>query len=417
MSEKDNEKKNALEDDGGNKFAGPFDPAGDALSKALKKVFVLLKWVMALLVILFLFSGVRIVGSNEQALVLRFGKIRGAGEKRVLGSGLKLLLPYPIDEIVRIPVETKVNLTINSFWYPPSKRKPDSLDPVTTGYCITRSETTGGLLEGSDYGIVHSKWQLTYQIYNPELFFKNIYIEDIKPGEIYSQVAARTVNPLLRRIFESAVVTAMVNYTTNDVLFDKVAAVSEHVKRLLQQELEQIESGIKVVSVQLDDKTWPQQVDTAFLDSIKAGQLKGTLISNAETYAMTTLSETAGSVAIAEQLLEVIHNKNISEEQRELLWSQLVGNAQKKITDAIAYRGKVVQNAKANADYLTKILPEYRKHPKLVLQNIYYDAIEEVLVNADEKLIIQPTYGVKGKEIRIIISRDPKIKPKKEQEN
>ena len=118
-----------------------------------------------LLVIVFLASGFRTVGSDEQALVLRFGKIRGVGEQRILGSGLHWVFPYPIDEIVKIPVAKKVNLPIDSFWYSASKKVPESLNPVTDSYCITRSEkqsrNTGGL-GGSDYNIVHTKWQLTY---------------------------------------------------------------------------------------------------------------------------------------------------------------------------------------------------------------------------------------------------------------
>ena len=46
----------------------------------------------------------------------------------------------------------------------------------------------------------------------------------------------------------------------------------------------------------------------------------------------------------------------------------------------------------------------------------YLDAIEYVLNNADEKMIIQPTKGTKGREIRILINRDPSIKPKSEKE-
>jgi len=60
---------------------------------------------------------------------------------------------------------------------------------------------------------------------------------------------------------------------------------------------------------------------------------------------------------------------------------------------------------------LQEILPEYRKRPKLVIQKIYQDAIEYVLNNADEKMIIQPTEGTKGREIRILLNRDPAIKP------
>jgi len=49
-------------------------------------------------------------------------------------------------------------------------------------------------------------------------------------------------------------------------------------------------------------------------------------------------------------------------------------------------------------------------------RQIYQDAIEEVLNNVDEKIIIQPTEGTKGKEIWIQLSRDPTIKPKSDKE-
>ena len=90
--------------------------------------------------------------------------------------------------------------------------------------------------------------------------------------------------------------------------------------------------------------------------------------------------------------------------------------AQEKIANARAYRTKVVETAKANAEYLQKLLPEYRKRPELVIQEIYQDTIEYVLNNADEKIIIQPTEGTKSREIRVLLNRDPAIKPKSEQE-
>jgi hypothetical protein len=75
-----------------------------------------------------------------------------------------------------------------------------------------------------------------------------------------------------------------------------------------------------------------------------------------------------------------------------------------------------VETAKANADYLRQILPEYRKRPELVVKQIYWDAIQRILNNADEKFIIQPTEHGKNVQIRVLANRDPKIKPKTEKE-
>jgi len=402
------------------------DAASSSLSEALRISFVILKIIMIVLVIVFLASGFRTVGSDEQALVLRFGKISGIGESRLLGPGLHWVFPYPIDEIVKIPVAKKVNLSINSFWYyqRPEEMLPkgprdrtrieQTLDPIKDGYCITRSEKQSRTIAGftgSDYHLVHCKWQLTYKIDDPERFFKNVYTEDVKPGQSYAVVYAKSITPLLEHLVADAVVTTMVNYTIDEVMFEQIGRVTKHVEKLLQEKLNKIESGIRVVSVQLTDITWPRQVDYAFLASIKASQESQKTISEAKGYAENTLNEAAGSVAA--ELLAVLEDKTIGEQEKELLWTQLAGAAQKKIAQARAYRTKVVENARGNAEYLQKLLPEYRKSPKLVIQEVYLDAIEYILDNADDKIIIQPTEGTRGREIRILLNRDPTIRSKK----
>ncbi|MGA1979287.1 MAG: protease modulator HflK [Sedimentisphaerales bacterium] len=428
MTEQNNQNSEYLIPQSPKKPAGDeLDAAGKSLSEALRISFIILKIIMIVLVVVFLASGFRTIEPDEQALVLRFGKICGVGENRVLGPGLKWVFPYPIDKIVKIPVAKKQNLPINSFWY---YQRPDellpqdqttkttppmTLNPVIDGYCITRSEeqsqTIAGLT-GSDYHIVHCKWQLTYKIDDPERFFKNTYTEDTKPGQSYADVIAKSIKPLLEHLFEDAVVTAMVNYTIDEAISSQ-DRIPKHVKKLLQEKLDRIESGIAVVSVQLTDITWPRQVDKAFLASIKASQESQKTISQAKGYAENTLNEAAGPVAA--QLFEALKNETVPEEGKELMWSQLAGQAQEKIAGARAYRTKVVETAKANAEYLQKLLPEYRKRPELVVQKIYQDAIEYVLNNVDEKIIIQPTEGTRGKEIRLLLNRDPTIKPKSEE--
>ncbi len=425
MTEQNQEDNRDLQPQSSRRPAGDkLDAAGRSLSEALRISFIILKIIMIVLVILFLSSGFRTVGSDEQALVLRFGKIRGVGEERLLGPGLHWVFPYPIDEIVKIPTAKKVNLPLNSFWYYQTKeemlpkgpkdttRIPEKLNPIREGYCITRSEKQSRTIAGStgsDYSIIHSKWQLTYQIDDPERFFKNVYVEDVKPGQSYADIIAKSITTLLEYLLEDSVVTAMVNYTIDEVI-QSPGRISKHVEKLLQEKLNQIESGLTVVSVQLTERTWPRQVDYAFLASFMASQASQKAISEAKGYAENTLNEAAGPIAA--ELLAALEGKTISEQEKELLWSQLAGAAQEKIAHARAYRTKVVEAARANAEYLQTLLPEYRKRPKLVVQRIYQDAIEYVLNNADEKMIIQPAQGTGGREIRILLNRDPTIKPK-----
>jgi len=398
------------------------DAAGKSLSEALSISFVILKVIMAVLILAFLASGFKTVGSDEQALVLRFGKIRGVGEDRVLNPRTRpyWIIPYPVERMVKIPVKKKVDLPIRSFWYYQSKEEMLSeasiqrkrflpqLDPIKDGYCITRSEKLDEITSessGSDYNIVHCKWRLTYQIDDPVRFFKNIYVEDVKPGDIYLDVVIESITPLLQNIFEDAIVTATVNYTIDDIMYRQVARLTEDIKELVQEKLNTIESGIKAVQVQLTEKTWPRQVDAEFQALVTASQDRQTKINAAQTYAESTLNKAAGPVA--EKLFAALHDDTITEKEKELLWSQLAGTAQEKISEARTYQSKVVDNARANAEYLKALLPEYRKHPELVIDTIHKDAMERIFNNVDETFVIPD-----GAEWRIQINRDPSLKPK-----
>jgi len=411
----------------GRAYENELDPGIKYLSGALKSSFFLLKVIMLVLVGLFLLSGFEKIGPDERGLVLRFGKIIGVGDERILEPGLKWVFPYPIEQLIRIPVGKKINLKIDSFWYyhrleddlpnAPEVKKyvPKTLNPLRDGYCLVRNSTDSSTpgRKGSDYNIVHCKWQLTYQIDNPELFFTNVHIDNVRPGQSYFNVITDSITPLLKDLVEDAVVTTMVNYTIDDALRSK-DRIPNHTEALLQDRLNRIKSGIKVISIQLTDVTWPRQVNNAFLASLRAGQEKPRLIKKAQTYAEKTLNEAAGPVA--GQLYEALNDKNASQQQSELLWSRLAGQGRETIDKALAYRTTVVENAKANAKYLLSILPEYRKRPKLVLQKIYQDAIQYVFDNVDEKMVIQPTKGQKPSELRILVNRDPMIKKKQPQE-
>ena len=394
MAEHNHQHDNDLEHQAGEQDVGEkLDAAAKSLSEALRMAFGILKVIMIVLVALFMLSGFEKVGSDEEAIVLRFGKIH-----RLLDSGLHWVFPYPIDEIVKIPVGSEVTIALDSFWYDQANKRPvrpeQPLSPIRDGYCITRSEKQdemAGQSQGSDYNIVHTKWQLTYRIDEPERFFKNVFIEDVKPGEVYFEVIKKSVTPLLKRLFEDAVVTTMVNYTIDDAMYDQVGKVTDDVKERLQYNLKRILSpgdpnkvpigigiGIGIRSVRLDDITWPRQVNEAFRASIGVSQTSQTAISEAKTSAESTLIEAAGLV-------------------------------EEKLAEAKAYRTSVVKSAEANASYFIELLPQYRRNPEIVIQQIYQDTIEHVVGSAGEKIVVPP--GPAG-EFRLIISSDPELKRK-----
>jgi len=373
----------------------PQDLAHKFFADALRASFILLQIIMAVIILLFIVSGWKEIGSDENALVLRFGKIRGLGEKRILQSGGTWIWPYPIEELIRIPVEKKVNLKLDELWYlerdiPDNSRRKrktfgPKLNPLLEGYSLTRSEKQQ-LTDSpeSDYNIVHTKWQLTYQIDNPELFFNNVFIdwENIEPGQNYSDVITGSITQMLKALFGNSVITTLVNYTIDDVLFDRIGTITGKVEKQLQQKLDDTQCGIKVVSVQLDGKAPPRQVNDAFQALIRASSSRETEIAKAKTQADKTINQAKGQSA------------------------EIIANAK-------AFRKQVVESAEANAEFFKQMLPEYRKNPMLVIRDRYRLSIRSILENVDEKIVIQPSKTEKPSEIRIELNRDPKIKKKK----
>jgi len=421
MTDKETEDKTA-ETESPEYKAGELDTAGKSLAEALRVSFLILKLIMAVLVVLFITSGIFRVQENEKALVLIFGEMQGTGaEQRILGPGLKWTWPEPISEIIKIPVGKVQTLAIDNFWYSETEEEklgtrppviPQTLNPVKDGYCLTRNESIV-TTEGADYNYVHAKWKLTYEISNLDRFFANISYEPPDPGEDFMDVVSDFVEPMLESMAADAIVTTMVNYTIDEAIRN-TSSIASDVKNLLQAKLDAIDSGITVDDMRASEITWPRQVNDAFEAPTRAKQESDKQITEAKSYSRKVLTGAGG--VLAEEIFAELNTEGISDEKKETLLSQLAGASREIIDAALGYRTEVVKDAEANANYLKELLPEYRKHPKLVLQKIYLDAHKEVLANADEKIFVQPSTGDKPRQLRILINRDPLLKRTKEKE-
>src|SRR6266581_2084010 len=110
------------------------DTGSEALAEALRGSFKIVQVVMVLLVILFLGSGMFTVGPSERAIILHLGKPVGEGNQALLGSGWHWAWPYPIDEVVKVPITEIQQLrpTIGWFAQTPEQEALDQ-DPPAGG--------------------------------------------------------------------------------------------------------------------------------------------------------------------------------------------------------------------------------------------------------------------------------------------
>src|SRR5580765_330047 len=136
----------------------PIDAGSQALSEALRSSFGIVKFVMVILVIVFLGSGFFTVGPQEQAIIVRLGKPVGEREKALLGPGLHWSFPYPIDEYTRVPISAIQRVSSTVGWYATTPEMElagtettslpvnSPINPLADGYALT-----------ADQNIIHTR--------------------------------------------------------------------------------------------------------------------------------------------------------------------------------------------------------------------------------------------------------------------
>src|ERR1035437_5091022 len=141
------------------------DAGSQALAEALRSSFVIVKIALVALVVIIFAAGFFTVGPQEKALLLCFGKPQSEDQKMLLGAGLHWSLPYPIDEVVRIPITEIQKVSSTVGWYlttpemeiagtePPAG---PSLNPMIDGYVVT-----------ADRNIIHTRATVSYHIDDP----------------------------------------------------------------------------------------------------------------------------------------------------------------------------------------------------------------------------------------------------------
>ena len=73
------------------------------------------------------------------------------------------------------------------------------------------------------------------------------------------------------------------------------------------------------------------------------------------------------------------------------------------------WHGKKKQSTR-HLDAPRGLLPEYKKHPDLVVQNLYLDTVQQVIDGMDEKFILPAKAEGQTREQRILLNRDPALK-------
>ena len=198
--------------------------------------------------LLWLLSGVYVVGPDEVGVVQTFGKYSRAAQ-----SGLNYHFPFPIEK-VQTPKVTEVKRIEIGF--------------RTVGKNQYQTVERESLMLTGDENIVDAEMIVQYRIKDPVAYLFNF----IKP-EI-----------TVREASEASLRTVVGRHNIDEALTSGKFMIQEETKTLVQNILDKYESGILVVAVQLQDVSPPKEVIASFKDVASAKEDKNRMINQAEGY-------------------------------------------------------------------------------------------------------------------------------------
>lgn len=190
--------------------------------------------VALILLIAGVFTSVYQVNTDEQAVVLRFGKMVA-----IKDSGLHLKLPYGIEHVEKVAAS---RLDVEEFGY--RERAP------------SRDIPEENLMLTGDLNLVRAGWNVQYTRSNPEDYLFNV----------------RDPEVTLRDIAQSVMREVMGDNASILILTTARGQIQQSLRELIQASCDNFEMGIHVNEVNLMFVEPPTQVRSAFDDLNKAEQ-------------------------------------------------------------------------------------------------------------------------------------------------
>ncbi|MCC6579886.1 MAG: hypothetical protein IT440_05545 [Phycisphaeraceae bacterium] len=388
------------------------DPAQQALADALRVSFTVLKVVMLVLVVLYLVSNVFSVKTQENAVRLRFGKIVG---EVLPAGGPYFALPYPIEQVIRIPTSIRTVTINDGFWFQTQRTPTGQTLDVMQGQPGPLNPEKDGSLLTADANIVHTQWSVTYRIDDPKAF-------------IASLGTPQDADLLVQRTSEQAIVHAVARLTSDELL--KGITNEQTAKGIAAASLAQLKAGIRIETMSMTHHTVPLATRDAFQAVLNAESEKGQLIEAAQQERARILGETAGESHDA--LLKVIERYEKTSEDGTMDAAKLVaidaqinatftdlkiddrivgGKVAEVANSAKSYRTSVVEQVRAEADRFGKLLDEYRKNPRIVESRLWQGTREEILGSKQVE-----TFYVSPGQLYLEMNRDPSIQRTREED-
>ena len=287
---------------------------------------------LIILAIIWALSGLYRVLPDEQGVVLRFGKFVNTTQ-----PGLNYHFPYPI-ETVLTPKVTKVNR-------------------IDIGF---RSERDSGFTSGGVADVPEESLMLTGDENIVNIDFSVFWvIKDAGKFLFKIQDPQGTV----KAAAETAMREVIARSNIQPILTEGRSVIETDTEVIIQEILDEYNSGIQITQVQTQKADPPDQVIDAFRDVQAARADMERSKNEAEAYANDVIPRARGEAA-------------------------------KILQAAEAYKKEVVAKAEGEASRFLAIYNEYAKAKQVTQERMYLETMERVLADIDKVIIDRKAGGV-----------------------
>lgn len=308
-------------------------PDLDALLKKIKAVLggsgfsgpIIIAVIIAGFILLSCFYSIQ---AGEVGVVQRFGRF-----VRIATPGLNFKLPAGIEKVTKVREQYVFTeefgiRTLNAG--------------IRTQYASEREFADEALMLTGDLNCALVPWIVQYRIGDPYKFLFRV----------------RNVPLTLRDLSEAIMRQVVGDRSINEVITERMEIATE-AKRLLQEVLNDADTGITVVNLELKKTTVPEPVQPSFNEVNQATQEKEKTIYQAREG----------------------YNKIIPE---------ALGEAERAIKDAEGYALERINRATGDANRFTFLWNEYSKAKDVTRRRLYLEAMGKVLPRLGTKYILDP---------------------------
>lgn len=292
-----------------------YDRIRDDLSQRLsgRRRFVYVS-ILAVVLVLWLLSGIYVIEPGEEGVVRTFGKFSGITE-----SGLNYHFPSPFQQVTVVDVESIRRAEIGFR---------------TSSQDVKEQVLNEALMLTEDENIVQVELLIQYRIGSSRDFVFNV----------------QSPETVLVTSAEVALRSAVGQMTIDDVITEERARVQEETRLFLTRLMEDYGSGILVTDVRLQVADPPEEVRDAFQEVVRAQADKERRINEAEAYQNDVVPRARGE---KQRLIE----EATGFKDREVLRAQ--GEAERFLSVLEAYRiSPEITRERLHIEALERVLGE-----------------------------------------------------------